>query len=97
MVVQTSERLEAGVSTGFGEQSVVEPLAIIGFALKFPQDGDTTEGFWRILQERRDVMTPWPADRINFEAFHSRSDSGKTTVFFYSTRVNPLHYHDADR
>ncbi|KAI0910921.1 beta-ketoacyl synthase [Ustulina deusta] len=47
-----------------------EPLAIIGFAFKFPQDATSPEEFWRILEERRCVMTKIPASRMNIDGFH---------------------------
>ncbi|KAK1147595.1 Type I Iterative Polyketide synthase (PKS) [Aspergillus melleus] len=49
-----------------------EPLAIIGLSCKFPGDADTPESFWRMLQERRCAMTPWPEDRVMLEAFSHR-------------------------
>lgn len=51
-------------------RDLLEPLAIVGYSLEYPQDADTPEGFWRILTERRNVMTRWPQDRINFNAFY---------------------------
>lgn len=91
MVAQTANRLEGRDFSSSSEgESSIEPLAIIGFALKFPQDGDTNEGFWRILKERRDVMTPWPTDRLNFEAFHSRTDSRKTQVISFGSELASL-------
>jgi acyl transferase domain-containing protein len=48
------------------------PLAIVGFSLKFPQDANTPQGFWKVMEERRSVMTDWPTDRINLDAFYHR-------------------------
>lgn len=59
---------------------LLEPLAIIGFSLKYPQDADTAEGFWRVLQERRDVMTEWPKDRIKLDAFFYHDENQEQQV-----------------
>lgn len=63
-----------------GNSDVLEPLAIIGFALEYPQDANTPEGFWKVLEERRDVMTEWPSDRINLDAFFYRDEGQKQQV-----------------
>jgi acyl transferase domain-containing protein len=73
------------------EEAVQEPLALIGFSLRYPQDADTPEGFWKVLEERRNVMTEWPADRIRLEAFYPKNGKQAEKVsgllsplFFYS-------------
>ena len=55
------------------DQDLVDPVAIIGFALKFPQDATSSETFWRVMVEKRDTMTELPADRLNINAFYSPS------------------------
>lgn len=49
----------------------MEPIAIIGLALKFPQDADTQDGLWDVLMSKTCTMTEWPKDRVNIDAFHS--------------------------
>ena len=49
---------------------MIEPVAIVGFGLRFPQDADTVEGFWKMLVEGRSAMTEVPADRWNVDAFY---------------------------
>lgn len=62
------------------DEDLLQPLAVIGFSFKFPQDADTVEGFWRVLKEKRDVMTPWPDDRMNFHAFRTQNSNSGTEV-----------------
>lgn len=50
----------------------LEPLAVIGFSVKFPGDADTPEGFWRMVKNKECAFQEWPKDRMNFEAFMSR-------------------------
>ncbi|ROW08771.1 hypothetical protein VPNG_06429 [Cytospora leucostoma] len=66
-----------GFSQNDGTNDVLEPLAIIGFGLEYPQDAKTPEGFWRVLKEKRDVMTEWPSDRLNLDAFFYRDEGQK--------------------
>ncbi|KAI9714017.1 MAG: polyketide synthase [Bogoriella megaspora] len=47
-----------------------EAIAIIGYALKFPQDATSPEGFWQMLSEGRSAMTDWPKDRLNTDGFY---------------------------
>jgi acyl transferase domain-containing protein len=44
-------------------------IAIIGYALKLPQDVNDDESFWDVLQNRRNLMTEWPEDRVKTESF----------------------------
>ena len=59
---------------------ILEPLAIIGFSLKFPQDADCAAGFWRMLGMKKCAMTSWPKDRVNLDAFHDWDDDGTEKV-----------------
>ncbi|KAL3448148.1 hypothetical protein BJX65DRAFT_317699 [Aspergillus insuetus] len=49
---------------------VLEPIAIIGLSLKFPQEATSPSAFWNMLMEKRCAMTEVPADRYNIDAFH---------------------------
>ncbi|CAI6243331.1 unnamed protein product [Periconia digitata] len=48
-----------------------EPLAIVGLAFRLPGDADTPEAFWRIMEERRCVMSEMPEDRFNIDSFYN--------------------------
>ena len=59
------------------DRDLEEPIAIIGFALKFPQDAATPESFWQLMAEARSAMTEWPPERLNIDAFyHPRKRAG---------------------
>jgi hypothetical protein len=53
-----------------------EPIAVVGLALRFPQDADTTESFWRLLMEGRSARSEAPLSRINAEAFQNNRHAG---------------------
>lgn len=48
----------------------LEPIAIVGFSFKFPQEATSQEAFWSMLMEKKCAMTEWPKDRLNIGAFH---------------------------
>jgi hypothetical protein len=72
------------------DYDVLEPLAIIGFSLEYPQDADTPEGFWSVLEEGRDVVTDWPKDRINLDAFFYRDENQEQKVCAFTYRLDLL-------
>jgi acyl transferase domain-containing protein len=42
-------------------------IAVVGMACRFPGGADTTEKFWELLAQGRDVHSPVPLDRFNVE------------------------------
>ena len=54
----------------FFDQEKVEPIAVIGLSLRFPQDAVSVDSFWGMLMERRCAMTEIPKDRMNLSAFY---------------------------
>ena len=61
-------------------QDTVEPIAVVGFSLKFPQDATSPEAFWRMIVEKRCAMTDIPADRLTMESFHGTDKNRNDTV-----------------
>ncbi len=75
----------SGLSDSAGEHrslrvAALEPIAIVGFSLKFPQEATSQEAFWSMLLEKRCAMTEWPSERLNFEAFHHPDKNRNDTV-----------------
>jgi acyl transferase domain-containing protein len=67
-------------SGGLGGSSR-EPLAIVGFSLKFPQDAISEESFWKMLLEGHMTRTDIPKSRMNVDAFYGGKQSGYDTVW----------------
>ncbi|KAL4947728.1 hypothetical protein BDW69DRAFT_189927 [Aspergillus filifer] len=47
----------------------LDPIAVVGFSLKFPQDADSAETFWEMLYSGRCAMTEIPEDRFAIDSF----------------------------
>ena len=48
----------------------MEPIAVIGFDLKFPGDACDTEGFFKLLKDGRSALVEVPATRYNLNSFY---------------------------
>jgi len=57
----------------------VEPIAVVGFALKFPQQASTPTAFWDLLIRGGSARTEVPVDRYNAEAFYRVGGNGVKT------------------
>jgi hypothetical protein len=53
-----------------GKFNMHDPIAVIGFALKFPQDATSVDSFWRMLVEGRSARTEIPENRYNPNGFY---------------------------
>ena len=88
----------SNASNGLGEEGKpfqdkrLEPIAVVGFSLKFPQEAATSEGFWRLMTERRCAMTDWPKERLNVDAFYHPDNGRPDTVIplFYDHYTSVL-------
>jgi acyl transferase domain-containing protein len=47
-----------------------EPIAVIGFSFKYPQEATTVESFWKMLVDGRCASTDIPADRMNVDGWY---------------------------
>ena len=62
------------------QKDTTEPIAIIGFSLRFPQDAVSSQGFWKMLYQGRSAMTEVPEDRFNIKAFYHPESSRISSV-----------------
>ena len=60
----------------YGSSSLLEPIAIIGYALEFPQDATSAEAFWNVMIRGVSTSTEIPPDRFSREGFY-HPDSNK--------------------
>jgi hypothetical protein len=60
--------------------SLMEPIAITGFSLKFPGDADSVESFWDMMMEGRCTATEFSDQRMNHAAHYSSDPGAMGTV-----------------
>ena len=65
-----SEKISQRVKRQKLGKDLVEPIAIVGLSIKFPDDATSLESFWKMLIEGRSAMTDYPASRFNIHAFY---------------------------
>ena len=58
----------------------MEPIAVIGLALRFSGDAVSEKSFWDVMMEKRCTKTEWPKSRINIDAFFDESNPSKSAV-----------------
>lgn len=58
----------------------MEPIAIVGLAFKLPGGADDDSSLWDILEQGKNVMTPWPKSRTNIDAFYDSNTDRMNTV-----------------
>lgn len=75
-----STRIYEANGNGPGQPKSEEDVAVIGIAIKFPQDATSTVSFWNMLIERRSALSDVPKDRYNIDAFWSPDASEPGTV-----------------
>lgn len=63
----------------------LEPLAVVGFSSKFPQEAITPEAFWKMFTDKRGAMTEWPKDRLNIDAFYHPDNNRPVTVKYFTS------------
>jgi hypothetical protein len=64
------------------DDDLLEPIAIIGFSMRFPQEATSPDGLWKILMDGRSVMTEIPPERFNINGFYHPDASHSGTVRF---------------
>ncbi|KAF7621589.1 hypothetical protein AFLA_011883 [Aspergillus flavus NRRL3357] len=58
-----------------------EPLAIVGFAFKFPDGVDSDDTFWDMIWKGRSATMNFPGDRLNIDGFYHPDKSRQSNVY----------------
>ncbi|KAI1464024.1 uncharacterized protein F4812DRAFT_453148 [Daldinia caldariorum] len=69
-----------------------DAFAIVGFSFKLPQDAVDDESLWKVMEERRSLMSAWPGDRAKVDSFiDGTSDKPNTlrTLGAHFTKGDP--------
>ena len=59
-----------GLTMGGTDEDKLEPIAVVGLALKFPGDATSPEAFWSMIMEKKCASKDYPPDRMNVDAFY---------------------------
>ncbi|RYP65674.1 hypothetical protein DL769_006253 [Monosporascus sp. CRB-8-3] len=59
----------------------MDPIAIVGFSFRLPQEALDERSFWDILQSRRSLMTPWPESRLDLDTYYDGNEHRKPYMF----------------
>ncbi|KAL3461786.1 hypothetical protein BJX64DRAFT_288967 [Aspergillus heterothallicus] len=58
----------------------LKPLAVVGYALRYPGDATTSEKFWEMLMTRKCASTRYPPDRLNIDAHYNPTTNRADTL-----------------
>lgn len=59
----------------------LEPIAVVGMAIKFPQDATSPAAFWQMLVKGRSALSGIPRERYNLDAFYHPDGTRPGVVF----------------
>ena len=62
-----------------------EPIAIVGYSLKFPGEATSPAAFWRMLEEKRCAVNKIPKDRFSASGSY-HPDGGRHGVVSHICR-----------
>jgi acyl transferase domain-containing protein/acyl carrier protein len=62
-------------------QTVLEPIAIIGMACRFPGGADDPESFWEMLRQGTDAMVEVPSDRWDKDAWYDADPNASGKIY----------------
>jgi hypothetical protein len=54
-----------------GKTPILEPIAIVGMAFKFPSGAESETAFWNMLESKKCASSEFPHDRMNIDAFYN--------------------------
>jgi hypothetical protein len=90
--VETMEKNVVGGVEALASASLIgadrEVVAVIGFALKYPQDVTSEESLWKLLLQRRSTMTNVPSNRWNLDGFYKPYGHRPGTVRILTVSVS---------
>lgn len=73
-------QLDTETSSLLEDEDTLEPVAIVGLSLKFPQDATSADGFWKTMMEGRCTATEFPSARLSVTAIHHPDPNRRDTV-----------------
>ena len=59
---------------------MVEPVAIVGLSLEFPQSATSMDAFWDLLMNKRNTATEFPEERLSISNLYHPDQDRKGQV-----------------
>ncbi|KAL1603468.1 putative PKS/NRPS-like protein biosynthetic cluster [Paraconiothyrium brasiliense] len=59
----------------------MEPIAVVGLAFRLPDGIEDVSSFWDMLEQGRNLMKEWPANRTNIDTFYKPASGIKNTLY----------------
>ncbi|KAI1806524.1 hypothetical protein F4811DRAFT_510318 [Daldinia bambusicola] len=53
---------------------MTDDIAVVGFSFKLPQDVNDVSSLWEVLENKRNLMTEWPENRIKTGSFEASKE-----------------------
>ena len=60
--------------------NVVEPIAVIGMACRFPGEASNVASFWQMMSEGRNANSKVPESRLNVDAYYHPNNDRRGVV-----------------
>jgi len=72
----------------------MEPIAIVGMAMRFPGGSHSSEQFWQMLSEGRSAHKKIPKERFDVEGYYHPDAARAGAVSFQAIeyRLCPIHH-----
>lgn len=74
--------LVGGSKGQFEPDDKLEPIAIVGVSLQFPQDATSPESFWQMMMSGKSARTEVPPERFNINGFYHPTVKVDTQVSY---------------
>ena len=74
--LQEDNHTQNAAAASMGQYDIedkLEPIAVVGMALKFPKDATSPESLWQMLVGGKSAKTDVPPERFNINGFHDTS------------------------
>jgi acyl transferase domain-containing protein len=52
------------------DDPAIEPIAIVGMAMRFPGQSNSSDEFWDMISNGRTANSPIPKDRFNVDGYY---------------------------
>lgn len=67
-------------------KDMLEPIAIIGYSLGFPQDVTSSDAFWETMMKKRNTATEFPKERMNINSIYHPDSNRRGQVSYTMTK-----------